>query len=480
MIIGVSLAITTLSSCKKYLDINNNPHAAETVDPKLLFSNAVVNQINVRNAGDLYIPISLAGQAVSSGGNNATAWGFPSEEQYDINALSLGNTWRTMYTGTGSNLKEVIKLAEAATIKNNNAAAQAKIMLAQTGYDITTIYGDVPFSEAWNPDIAYPKFDTQPEVFERLIRTIDSALAQFEDASALKISDYDLIYKGDLAKWKKYAKSLKLRTLMTMVDKDPSKSAAIGAMLTAGGMISSAADNAEVKYSTEAGRRNPKFGIKALYNNGIEFLHASKWAVNFMNGINDPRRPFYFDKPATSPGYVAPDFGEDGDNAVHSRIAVGLHRADQPEVFFSYQEQLFYEAEIHARGLGTPVNMTTATTLYRKAVEESAKYYGVAAGTAATFAASLPALSTLSPREAVKYIHYHHWIDKMDRGIDAFTQFRRSGPEGDEVPPATLPNGAPAGGLFRRYEYPVTNELAANPNAPKVKVRYDAKMWFDL
>ncbi|WP_121356273.1 SusD/RagB family nutrient-binding outer membrane lipoprotein [Flavisolibacter nicotianae] len=504
-ILGALFLVSTLgTSCKKYLDINKNPNAAEVVDPKLLFSNAIVNYVNVRAGGDLYIPISLTGQAIASGGNNPTAWGFPSEEQYDVNALSLGNTWRTLYTFAGVNLKEVIRLAEAAPVKNNNAAAQAKVLLGFVFEDLTTLYGDVPFTEALNTDIAYPKFDPQPVVLEGIIKLCDDALAQFDEASPLKISDYDLFYKGDIAKWKKVARSLKLRTLMIMVDKDPSKAAAIGQMVTAGGMLSSPADNFLVAYYNTAGRYNPKYGLNKQYNSEQSFFGASKWLVNFMNPINDPRLGIFFEKPATAATYVAPDPGEDLDDDVHARVNRNFHNASEPEVLFSYQEELFYEAEVYARGLGVSVDMAKANTLYKKAVEESVKFYAAqakaatlvtsggnsaaflaaadnAAATAATFAASLPNLSSFgSQREAVKYIHYHHWIDKWDRGLDAFTQWRRSGPEGDEVPPLTLPTGAPAGGLFRRYEYPVTAEIAANPNAPKEKIRYDTKMWFDL
>ncbi|MCW3112806.1 MAG: hypothetical protein JWR18_1202 [Segetibacter sp.] len=492
-ILSVALAIVTLnSSCKKYLDVNRNPNVAENVDPKLLFSTSTVQYINVRASGDLYIPVSLAGQAIASGGNNPTAWGAPSEEQYDINALSLGNTWRYLYASTaGGNLKEIIRLAENAPVKNNNAAAQAKVLLAFLAYDATTLYGDVPFTEAWDPNISYPKFDPQPVVFEGIIKMLDEALAQFDEASPLKIADYDLFYKGDIAKWKKIARSAKLRTLMTMVDKDPSKAALIGQMVTAGGMVSSPADNFQVAYSNTAGRYNPKYGLNKMYNSEQSFFGASKWAVNFMTPINDPRLPIYFEKPATAATYEAPETGEDINDATQSRINRNFHHAAQPEVLYTYQEQLFFEAEINARGLGVAVNLATANTLFKKAVEESVKHIAsqskdaaaaaTATAAAATFAASLPNLTTFATnREAVKYIHYHHWIDKMDRGIDAFTQWRRSGPEGDEVPPLTLPNGAPAGGLFRRFQYPITNEIAANPNAPKETILYDVKMWFDL
>ncbi len=315
-----------------------------------------------------------------------------------------------------------------------------------------------------------------------MLLLLDEALAQFDEAAdpVLKISDYDLFYKGDLAKWQRLAKSVKLRTLLTMVDKDPSKAAAIGQLITEGGMINSAADNMLVTYEITAGKRNPKFAIGDQYNAGTPFFFGSKYVVDFMNSIKDPRLPKFFDKPAAAAGYVGVQPGEDGDDDVNVRIAKSLHRADAPEIIFSYDEQLFYEAEVNARGLGVPVNLAAATTLYRKAAEESSKLYGVDAATAATFAASLTDLTTLGEREAVKLIHYHHWVAKMDRGIDAFTQWRRSGPEGDEVPNLTLPVGAPAGGLFRRYEYPANNELASNPNAPQEVITYNVKMWFDL
>ncbi len=57
------------------------------------------------------------------------------------------------------------------------------------------------------------------------IALLDEALAQFDETSEFKISDYDLFFGGDIAKWKRVANSLKLRILMTMVDKDPSKAA---------------------------------------------------------------------------------------------------------------------------------------------------------------------------------------------------------------------------------------------------------------
>jgi hypothetical protein len=478
-ITAVSLMAFGLPSCKKYLDINRSPNSAEVLDPKLLFSNATTQYINLRSSGDLYIPMALAGQLISDGGNNPTGWagGTGSAQTYQFSVFNYNNSWNTFYLSAGTNLKQAISLAEAAAPKNNNAAAQCKVLLAQVVYDLTTTFGDVPFSEAWRADISYPKFDPQQQVMEGAIALLDEALAQFDEASPLKISTYDLWYQGDIGKWKRVARSLKLRILMTMVDKDPSKEAVIGQVIAAGGMVSSAEDNFLIRYQDVAGRKNPKFWLSEQYNNSESFFFASKYVTDLMTPLNDPRLPIFFDKPASAATYVGVESGGDGDDAVHARISANLQGPDAPEVVYSYQEQLFYEAEIQARGLGVAVNLVNANTLYKKAVEESAKFYGVDNATAAAFASSLPDLQSVA--NPVALIHYHHWVDKMDRGLDAFTQWRRSGPEGSEVPDLQLPIGAPAGPLFRRYEYPSTNELSINPNAPAKKL-FTEKMWFDL
>ncbi|MCD0487393.1 SusD/RagB family nutrient-binding outer membrane lipoprotein [Pedobacter sp. MC2016-14] len=472
-----------LSSCKKYLDINSNPNRAERVEPKLLFSFAAVSFANLRSGGDLNIPFALVGQSMATGGNNPTGWGIPSEEQYVISSFSTGNSWRAYYTTIGSNLKEAIKLAESSSPINNNAAAQSKILLAMSAFETTTVFGDVPFSEAWNTNIAYPKFDTQKQVMEGCIALLDEALAQFDTSSPLKIGmendeAYDLFYRGDLDKWKRLANSVKLRILLTMVDKDPTKAAAIGTLMTAHDFIGSASDNCLIAYQDVSGKKNPKYLISEQYNNNVPFFFGSNKIVDFMNTLGDPRRPKFFDKPAAATNYVGIASGQTAANAVNVRISTSLQTAIEPEVFFSYQEQLFYEAEIYARGIGVATNLATAEGLYRQGVVESCKFYGVSTDDADDFGESLPALA--AGTAGVKTIQMHNWVDKMDRGIDAFTQWRRSGSEGNETPVLTLPTGAPAGPLFRRYEYPITNEISTNPNAPKNKIVFTEKMWFDL
>jgi hypothetical protein len=481
--LSVLTLILSLPSCKKYLDINRNPNAATTLDPKLLFSYAVTSYVNLRASGDLQIPTVLAGQTMSDGFANPTGWagGGLNEAEYRIDPLIYGNPWRAYYTSIGNNLQQAIKISESASPKNNNAAAQCKVLLALVYYELTTLYGDVPYTEAFNADVAYPKFDPQQTVFNGVIATLDGALAQFDEASAVKISDYDLFYKGDIAKWKKLAKSIKFRTYMTMVDKDPSVAAKIGEMITAGGMVSSAADNFFVPFQDVQQKKNPKYDISERYNGKQNFFFAIKWVTDYMDPMNDPRLAKFYDLPAGQTHYIGLEQGADGDDDVNPRVSTSLQTADQPETIYTYEDQLFYEAEAAARGLGVAQDIAKANTLLKAAVKESALFYKVDAGTATAFSNALPTYTGGTGAGSVLYnIQYQHWVDLFDRGIDAFTQFRRSGPEGSEIPALTIPIGAPSNGLFRRYEYPISNEINQNPNAPKTVIKYYEKTWFDL
>ncbi len=479
----ITVIAVSLVSCDKYLDINNDPNAAIEVDLRLLFSNATTSLVNNRSGGDLYLPISLGAQTVSGGGSSTggISWGSGGEDNYVFSPFSFGNIWTQFYTTVGFNLKNAIDLCEnpgEGLAPNNNGAAQSKVIMAETFYELATLYGDVPFSEALNNDILKPKFDTQEEVINGAIALIDEALAQFDESSALKFEgSYDMFYNGDIVKWKKLARSMKLRMLMTIVDKDPSKAAAIGALVNEGGMISAAADNAFIPFMDVPGKRNPKYAIIDQYNAKINFFYASPYVLDFMKPNNDPRIPIFFERPTGRTEYVSVRPGDNANDTVHAKINRSFHAPDLPEYLFTYQEQLFFEAEVYARGLGVTEDVAMANTLYKEALGESAIFFGVSASDAGDFADSRPDLTTVA--DPMFYISYEHWIDKMDRGLDAFTQWRRSGTDGTEVPAMTLPVNAPSGALFRRYEYPANAETSANPNAPEL-IRFNVKTWFDL
>jgi len=466
------VAVVLSGGCKKTLDINTNPNTSPTVDPKLLFTYAATSWASNRAAGDQWIPVGLAVQTVASGGDI----GFGRSNVYDIPVNSSQNTWTTIYQSAGHNLDLAIRIAQSSTPASKNTAAECKIFLANIVYETTCLYGDIPFSEAWKDEISYPKFDAQKDVFEGVLKLLDEAIAQIDINSPLKIpSDYDLFYGGDMNKWIRLANSLKLRTLMTMVDKDPSKAAAIGQLVTQGKGISSAADNFKFPFYNQANKENPKNRLLKRYASGAnDFFFANENVVMYMSQA-DPRMPFYFDKAPGAPAYEGVGSELDPtDNS--SRYGIYLQRADAPEVIYAYQDELLFQAEVYARGLGVAKDLVKADQLYKKGVDEAIHFYA-GNGDYTAFEATLPSLITAT--DPLYEIHLQQWINYMDRSSDAFTQWRRSGPEGSEVPALTRPDGATPGKLIRRYPYSEA-ELNANINAPKSAPKFDEKMWFDL
>lgn len=468
--IAMACVLVSTTSCKKYLDINTSPVTATSVDPKLLFGYSVAAWSSYRNAGDIYFPLVFAHQSIADG----NTFGWDAGDVYDLSPTSMNNVWRMYYNISGNNLQ--LAIAQAKTNNSPNTEAQCKVILANLVYETTTLFGDVPFSEAWNPNISYPKFDAQEDVLNGALAIVDDALTLFDEASASKISDYDVFYAGNIAKWKKLANSIKLKILFTMVDKDPTKAAAIGTLVSnPANLIASAAENMEFKYKTTTNNENPKYRLLARYTNGEnQWFFAHKNILDYMKPVNDPRIPKYFDLGDGETEYKGLDTRELAD-AKSTLISAYLFRKDCPDVMCSYQEVLFYQAEAYARGLGVTANLTTANTLYKKGIEEACKYYGVDATAAATFATGLPALAS------VQDIHIQQWVDFMDRPVEAFVQYRRSGVEGSETPNLTFPADVSVGTkLFRRFTYPSAAETNTNVNKPDVIPVYSDKMWFDL
>lgn len=470
------IVMTLFTSCETWLDVNDSPNSVTSTDPSGLFTFSLVSYAANRAGGDNYMPIGFMNQSIATGGSYG--WGY-GEDRYDISPYSVGNTWSLYYVSGGNNVNLAIDLAENSSPAQNNVAAQCKILLAEMVYETTMIYGDVPYFEAWT-DEANPAFDSQEEILNDLILKLDEAIAQIDMDDPIRIIEGDLVYGGDLTKWKRFANSLKLRIYMVMYDKDPSVASDIAALLSED-LISSQDDAFLFPFFDSPENENPKFKILDKYASGANlWFFANSNVFDFMAAYNDPRIPVYFDEgDEAAPGeYSAVQTATEADGTT-SKISLYLYRADAPEVVYSYSEILFFMAEIYARGIGVSVDMGRAQDLYSEAVEEAMRFYEVPENDITKFLEDeLPDISGMSSEDGTREIHIQQWIDLMDRSLDGWVQSRRSGDEGNEVPNLQLPNGAPAGGIMRRWPY-ADDELSGNTNAPAELPHIYDKLWFD-
>ena len=473
------------SGCNDYLDVNEDPNRATSAPPGPVFT-GVITQYSTNRVIDLGPALCTASQ-LWSGGGNLGAGVFTNPEKYSFSIFTTGNTWRAYYREMHKNL--ALAIISAQELEDINAEAQCKIMQALTYYSTTVLWGDVPFTEAVNVDFSIPEiqnlnpaFDGQQVVLEGILSLLDEAVGLIDESRPTIITGNDLIYGGDMAKWKKFALSLKFRTLMTMVDADPGKAEAISRMITEGGMIE-AGDDAAFPFFNVAGNRNPFWGTLDVFAGGANFFYfGGEVMVELMKGMDDPRLLAYFEPypgggsdaevtgaPAgvqsfpTNP-WVLTTSGVNGPELV---------RPDAADVLFSYSEQAYLEAEAMVRGLASG-GKSEADIKLRNGITEAMNRYGIDPAEVTTFLDnSIPDLTTLSDEDARRIIAEQLWIDCIIRPLEGFTHWRRS-----EIPALPVPDGAITAGILRRLPYP-PDEIAANTSAPEVLPNSDERLWFD-
>jgi len=469
-VVRVSLAVLLSASgvsCFSDGLLNVDPNRSTTADPALLFTGAEV-KFSLLRAGELTWPVALMSQMWSSGGR----WGL---EQARYDQTRIRSAWGSIYTDVLKNLVLATNDASARTPKPNNAIAQLKIYTAFVYSQTTYLWGDIPFSEAADGKVDFPKFDTQEQVLNGCIKLLDEAMASIDAGSARIVAPNDLYYGGDMVKWRRFANSLKFRILMSMVDADASKATAIGTM-AAQPMIAAVGDEMKFPYFDSPGRQNPRFSFTAIFRGGVQSdWYASKVMFNEMQPLNDPRLPVFFQPGPGAPAgtFVSLDPVEQYNPVTSSLVNLNLLKANLPEVSFSYSEQLLLESEAIGRGFWQG-GLAVADTRYRAGVRESMAGVGVASAASTAYINALPALTGANYR---RELNRQQWLDLFMRPTDAWLQWRRSGPIGQEYPAMTVPTGALSTNLMRRLVYR-SEEINYNPNKP-TGILLDRPLWFD-
>ena len=157
---------------------------------------------------------------------------------------------------------------------------------------ITDLYGDVPYSEAgqgYYKSIFTPKYDSQQSIYTDLLKEVEEATNALNPAGD-KVTG-DVIYKGDVAKWKRFGNSLLLRLAMrlTKVDENTAKAYA---QKTVGKTMVDNADNAFLVHDVSGARVTQNRNSQVLLGDGGQENYYTKWSntfINLLKGANDPR-----------------------------------------------------------------------------------------------------------------------------------------------------------------------------------------------
>ncbi|MEO7984542.1 MAG: SusD/RagB family nutrient-binding outer membrane lipoprotein, partial [Bacteroidota bacterium] len=285
------------SSCKKdYLDINVDPNNPTQASVDLVLPTAL--GYAAYNMGNPYQVLGGFWAQVWTQGPTASQ--FLAYDQYSITSTTFDRQWISMYAGPLNDFKYIIE--EASKAGNNNYAAIAKIMQAYLFQVMTDLHGDIPFSEALQAGkgVIAPKFDSQQEVYDGLIKLVNEGLALIDETSSQHPGDDDFFYHGDMHQWIRFANTLKLKIYLRQAYVRPSVAqAGIQAMYAAGAEFIDQGDEASLPFTNVTFNQHPLF---AQINTVGEFnILASQTALGSMLSLNDPRVDVFYKRATLAP-----------------------------------------------------------------------------------------------------------------------------------------------------------------------------------
>jgi hypothetical protein len=323
--------------------------------------------------------------------------------------------------------------------------------------------------------VTSPKYDPQETVYRGILSELRQAGTLASQAGG-NFGSADLIYGGDNMRWRKFANSLRLRYAMRMGDRNAefARTEFAAALAAPGGVFTSNADNAMLRYVASRPNNNP---LNELFRTRYDHT-VSKTLVDTLQAKRDPRLMVYATPNAAGRYVGAPNGVISPGVPFDSLSAIGAYfmAPDAPSMLMSYSEVLLLQAEAAARGWTNG----NAAELYRQAIRASLSHYGVAEAQIATYLAS-PA----AQYNGLRSIHLEKWISLFGNGVEAWSEWRRT-----NVP--VLTPGPRAGNSRRipaRFPYPSieqsvnnTNRLEAitRQNPGRTAITLNELVWWDV
>ncbi len=459
------LSLSLLAGCVDDItDLNDNPNNPVDVPAEFIFPSAVVVG-TYQLGGPLNRPTSLWTQYFATAGGQ-----FQRIDRYDVASTTFNNQWNQMYGEALNDLEIMI----AKTEELPNYQAVALLMKAYFMQYITDLWGDVPYSEAFQGQQGNldPAYDEQLLIYDNLITDVENALAMI-DEDQVSITEQDFVYGGDMSKWRKFGNTLLLKLYMRLSEVDESTArAGVESILNGSApLIDSQGDDAQLIFGTR-GETNENPLSQQEFQRPLDY-GAGQTIVELMKEFNDPRIPVYFNlnQNGEYSGVVNgnPDdlpTADDGSTLI-SQVGEYFIQENSPVFLLTYYERLFLEAEAAIRGW---VNAAEAETLYNEAVTAAIAKYGADPGD--YLSAGSPA-SYDANTDKLEQLFLQKYIALYARGPEGFTEWRRSNvPELEPAEEAVVENQLPV-----RLPYP-NSETTANDNFPgTVNIFQDPVEW---
>lgn len=543
MICLVAALSVTIQSCEDFSKVNVDPTKAtpSNFDPNYFLSSSEWNFVDGTsgyNGPSLFQSgwIQIWASTSTLGANY-----YSNADKYVASSNTnsyVASSWDRCYR-SASLANEILKNTKDKS-GYTNLSAIARIMIVLNVQYLTDLYGDVPYTDAFTASDLFngstgtttPSYDDQSTLYPKLLSELESAVGSL-DASK-DVPNSDLIYNGDIAKWKKFGYSLMLRMAMRLTKASPATAKTYAEKAIAGGVFASSSDDAYVKCDFANGYGND-YARDLITSGDFYEVRWSKTFIDFLASTNDPRLGVVAEVPqaglkfnndpsnigvvdrtpanqlgmpngydlkggatdiSKSPGYPGGTDTASVGSPTKQFTPIGKYSRPSTAVYddrsnplfiitFAQTELLLAEAAVRGfSGAGS------AATHYNNALVGamlSLSLYGkdaiISSSTATAYASAHP-LDESSQDASLKMINEQYWATAGTQlnFPDAWNNWKRSGYP--VLTPVNYTGNFSGGAIPRRQIYP-SNEGTLNPSNYKAAVAklggdtWTAKVWWD-
>ncbi len=298
-IIILTLVFTIVISCKDLTDLNINPNdiAPEVADVNLLLPTIITG------LGQTVVSLGFGDIAGVMQHTQKDGWS-GSHNSYDWDNLS--NSWSGYY-GILRNADEYYNKAVEGGYEFHQGVGL--ILKAYTFGLIADLWGDAPYTDALKAEQGSeyfkPVFDDQKNIYHGILTDLETAntlLSKSSDSYKNINTVQDVLFNGDVTKWRKFTNSLALRYYMRLSVKDPGFAEEGIRKITSDSeqypIMTSSADDANIGYignsEGDSWPTNTVFNISPSGN--YMRVKLCSTLVETLQGLNDPRLGIWANK----------------------------------------------------------------------------------------------------------------------------------------------------------------------------------------
>ncbi len=445
---GVLLSLAVIGAgCSDFLSgpgLTENPNNA-TQGTALQQLIAVQANMFTRLEGQLARSAGMYTQQLIGSNNQQLTWG----TQYGATESDIPGFMSSLYTGGG-----------LLGLRNIQTAAQSSgdsliegVAKVWEGYAFgmgTSIWGDLPYSEALNPAILTPKLDPQQTIYSEVQKRLDEGIAALKAAPTTGNCDpSDLIYCAttgtralQISRWIAAAYTLKARFYLHLVERQGNAAYTLALAAAQNGISEAPTTTAQAQNGQAPGDFRSFHGTTIDQDGNIwaEFLLARQdivagnALVSILKARSDPRLAAYFNANGSG-NFVGSDqnnvpVGTGGPSVINTAVRRAL-TFRQPLVTWAENQLIMAEAKFQLGDIpGATINVNNVRV-----------------------AVGMPALGVVTFNDVMleKYI-------AMFQNVDVWSDYKRTC-----IPTLTPFGSAPE--VPGRLPYSVT-ERTANPNLP--------------